>query len=117
MQKCKALDARAVELKQQMAKCRDQHNELLGELHNMRKIITVMVNTGADPVEAKLKTDMRDESLTTLWDAQVYGYDIEYETDHGIDGPIDEITPSQKIIVKLISIYLLHNGSKYKITA
>jgi hypothetical protein len=36
------------------------------ELDGMRKIITVMVETGMDPVEAKLKNDVSDLS-SSLW--------------------------------------------------
>ena len=36
------------------------------ELEGMRKIITVMVETGMDPVEAKLKNDVSDLS-SSLW--------------------------------------------------
>lgn len=63
------IEVERIALHKQMIELKDRRLSLDTELSNMRKIITSMITTGADPVEAKLKIDMND-GTPTLWNEQ-----------------------------------------------
>jgi hypothetical protein len=59
---------------QQLISCKRSTTESLGrEVDAMRRIITVMIDRGMDPVEAKLKTDAEDRQ-ENMWRDQIYDH-------------------------------------------
>jgi predicted RNase H-like nuclease (RuvC/YqgF family) len=72
LREIKSLEKQISDLHAQMHSKRSMVNTLSSEIESMRRIITVMIDRGMDPVEAKLKTD-DEEREANLW------------RDHGID--------------------------------
>ena len=54
-------------LKNRIGELRKNSTSLSREIEGMRRIITVMIDHGMDPVEAKLRTDPSDR-MDSLWD-------------------------------------------------
>lgn len=61
------IDNEIKDLRSKMDSLRDRSSLISKELSGMRRIITVMVETGMDPVEAKLKNEISNLS-ESLWD-------------------------------------------------
>jgi len=66
----KEIESMAVELRRKMDDLRSQSSDIRKELDGMRKIIAVMIETGMEPVEVKMKHEISELS-DTLWESSI----------------------------------------------
>lgn len=88
---------------QLMADLHEASNELHHRVAAMRRVVTLMLETGYDPVEAKLKID--EHTRSTLWNDRGYNLGAlgAVTSSSGANGPAGSINVSAASIISQAS--------------